>query len=91
MFVSGGTTIERMGRSLRGIVGSPVIDQTGLQGDYKWSIQFAPPPGRGADPSPADAPDIMTAIREQLGLRLQPEKNMVPVLVIDHIERPTPD
>jgi uncharacterized protein (TIGR03435 family) len=75
---------------LRGDVGRRLVDQTGLQGNYAWSIEYAPPQ-RAADARPADAPDIFTAVREQLGLRLQPERNKVPVLVIDHIERPTPD
>ena len=88
--VSGGTTIERMASALRGPVGRTVIDRTGLQGNYSWSVQFAPLE-RGADIAPADAPDIVTAIREQLGLRLQPERTKVPVLVVDRIERPTPD
>jgi uncharacterized protein (TIGR03435 family) len=35
------------------------------------------------------APDIATAMREQLGLQVQSEKTTVPVLVIDHIEPPT--
>ena len=46
-----------------------------------------------ADPAvpPDDAPSIFTALQEQLGLKLVPEKTMVKVFVIDHIERPTPN
>jgi uncharacterized protein (TIGR03435 family) len=88
--VSGSSTIERMARTLIGLVGRMVVDHTGLEGDYSWSIQFAPPT-RAGDAVPSDAPDIFTALREQLGLRLEPEKNKVPFLVIDHIERPTPN
>jgi hypothetical protein len=36
-----------------------------------------------------DAPEIFTALQEQLGLKLQPEKSMVPVFVIEQIERPS--
>ena len=36
-----------------------------------------------------DAPEFATALREQLGLRLQPERTTVPILVVDSISRPT--
>jgi uncharacterized protein (TIGR03435 family) len=41
--------------------------------------------------APSDAPSIFTAVREQLGLRLEPGKARVPVLVIDSVEAPTED
>jgi bla regulator protein BlaR1 len=46
-----------------------------------------------ADPSAPtdDAPQFVTALQEQLGLKLVPEKSMVKILVSDHIERPTPN
>jgi uncharacterized protein (TIGR03435 family) len=68
-----------------------VVDQTGLHGRYnfvlKWSSQMEQDAGDGLD----EYPDIFTAVREQLGLRLVPTKGPVDVLVIDHIERPTPN
>jgi uncharacterized protein (TIGR03435 family) len=39
----------------------------------------------------ADMPSIFTAVREQLGLRLDAKRALIDMLVIDHIERPTPD
>jgi uncharacterized protein (TIGR03435 family) len=38
-----------------------------------------------------DGPTLVTAIQEQLGLKLESTKGPVDVLVIDHVERPTPD
>jgi uncharacterized protein (TIGR03435 family) len=71
----------------------PVIDRTGLTGpfvvDLKWSPGLAAPgyEGRAAD----RALDIFTAIQEQLGLRLRREKAPVEAIVIDELERPTPN
>lgn len=70
--------------------GRIVTDRTGLEGDYSFTLRYAPR-RPGADAALDDAPDFVTALEEQLGLKLKPEKAKVPVLVIDHIERPTPN
>lgn len=44
-----------------------------------------------AAPSPDAQPSIFTAVQEQLGLKLQPETMKVPILIVDQIERPTPN
>ncbi len=77
-----------------------VIDQTGLGGTYDMTLQFAPlqvtPSGIRNSPD-ATAPDvggppsIFTAVEEQLGLKLVPQTGPVPTLVIDHIEKPSPN
>jgi uncharacterized protein (TIGR03435 family) len=64
----------------------PVVDSTGLAGNYEWVLTFSWPP----NPS-ADAPDIVTALQEQLGLKAQARQGPVEVLVVDHVELPTPD
>jgi uncharacterized protein (TIGR03435 family) len=90
--VSGGISMDRLVGSLVGIAGRQVNNRTGLQGDYAFTLTFSTPrtPGTSREaPEPDDAPEFFTALREQLGLKLEPEKTMVPVLVIDHIERPT--
>jgi uncharacterized protein (TIGR03435 family) len=60
----------------------PVLDQTGLAGFYDYKIEFA----RAADSSAAS---LSTAVQEQLGLKLEPRKAPIEVLVIDHAERPS--
>ena len=86
-----GTTLDRMVLSLRGLAGGQVTNRTGLQGLYDLSLRFAPPRvAAGAAPD-NDAPELVTALQEQLGLKLVPEKAKVKIFVIDHIERPTPD
>lgn len=67
---------------------SPVLDETGLEGLYAFSLEFTDP--RDPRPRQADSrPDIFTALQEQLGLKLEAKKGPVEILVIDHIERPS--
>ena len=69
------------------IVGRPVVDRTGLAGNYDIELRFSGDPGApSTDPS---APSIFTALQEQLGLKLNGEREVADVLVIDRIERPT--
>ena len=79
-------------------VGRAVVDRTGLTGNWEFELQFAPevPPGQlppGAAPPPVDpdAPNLFTAIQEQLGLKLEATKGPVEVLVIDSVQHPTTD
>jgi uncharacterized protein (TIGR03435 family) len=68
----------------------PVVNHTGLSGEFNFTLHWLPdtlrPPEDGADDV-----SIFTAIGEQLGLRLHPAKAPVEVLVIDHAERPSPN
>lgn len=65
----------------------PVIDKTGLQGFFDFTLEWTPDAHR-SDPT-ASGPSIYTAIEQQLGLKLQPERSLVEFLVIDHAEKPT--
>jgi uncharacterized protein (TIGR03435 family) len=74
----------------------PVVDETGLTGDFDLDVTFMPDQpvvlnGAAAPPSLAmsDRPSLFTAIQEDLGLKLDPRRRDVDVLVIDRIERPT--
>jgi len=64
-----------------------VLDKTGLTGKYdlllNWSRDDASPS------SELSAPDLVTALQEQLGLKLVPGKGPVDTLVIDHVEMPS--
>jgi uncharacterized protein (TIGR03435 family) len=57
----------------------PVVDRTGLTGTYDVDVQWNP------DPASQDVPGVFTAIQEQLGLRLQPERGAVDVFVIEAV------
>ena len=87
--VSGGTTIDVLVQSLGGLAGGLVNNRTGLQGLYSVELHFAPNGLASDDKRGDEPPQFLTALQEQLGLKLQPEKTMVPVLVIDSIVRPT--
>jgi uncharacterized protein (TIGR03435 family) len=67
-------------------VGRIVVDQTAWSGAYDVNLTF-----EGGGGSMQNASAIFTALPEQLGLRLQPVRRPVDVLVIDHVERPTED
>jgi len=71
----------------------PVVDKTGLTGRFDFDLTWAPDPppsgGRGGAADLAGAPDLFTAVQEQLGLKLEPRKASMEVLIIDHIERPS--
>jgi uncharacterized protein (TIGR03435 family) len=79
-----------------------VLDKTGLTGHYNWKLTWTPsnaeapmsadgtaaPGGPAAD---ASAPSLFTVLQEQLGLKLEPQKAPVNVIVIDHIDPPSPN
>lgn len=69
----------------------PVFDHTGLKGVYDFSIEWALP-GNSAQPAgrPEDAePTFLQALEEQLGLTLKATRTRVPILIVDHIDRPS--
>jgi uncharacterized protein (TIGR03435 family) len=73
--------------------GRPVIDKTGLTGFYDFTLAFLPdlPPGfdqKELPPGMAERPDLFTALKEQLGLRLEAQKGPVNYYVIDSVEKP---
>ena len=67
-------------------VGRPVVDKTGLTGKYDFMLEFVPAAKAAADET--GGASIFTAIQEQLGLKLEPAKEPMDVLVIDAIEQP---
>lgn len=68
-----------------------VADRTGLSGRYDFRLEYSPSFTGAGDAPASPGPSLFTALTEQLGVTLRPEKAVLPVLVIDHVERPTPD
>ena len=98
---SSGAPLELLITQLSARVGRPVVDKTGLKGDYAFNLHWTPDPSedehlRQADqpvapepPVESNGPSLMTALQEQLGLKLEPKTEAVQVLVIDHAELPS--
>jgi uncharacterized protein (TIGR03435 family) len=80
-------TLPGLAFRLSRVVDRPVVDRTGMSGEFDLDLTYLPEvPTRFASP---DAPSIFTAVQEQLGLKLDPATGPVDVLVIDRVERPT--
>jgi uncharacterized protein (TIGR03435 family) len=91
-----GVRLSRLATLLQNEVERVIVDKTGLDGTWDLEVEFAQqgrrPAGLPGPPSPPpDGPPLMTAIQEQLGLKLESVRGPVPILVIDSAELPTPD
>jgi len=69
------------------MVSAPVSDQTGLTGRYDLKLEWTPQLGAGNSVSPEPEVSIFTALREQLGLRLDRVEMAVTVVVVDTVEK----
>jgi uncharacterized protein (TIGR03435 family) len=103
----GGFPLSQLAQPLSQIVQRIVLDRTGLTGNFDFELTWTPdqlqdfkgssdlPPGTlpqiNGFPFDPNGPSIFTAVQEQLGLKLESTKGPVDVLVIDHVEQPTPD
>jgi uncharacterized protein (TIGR03435 family) len=79
-------SIPELASTLSMLMGRKVLDQTGLTELYDFTLEYAP-----ADAPDSDLPSLVTALQEQLGLKLEAGKGPVEVVVIDHAEKPTVD
>ena len=74
-----------------------VIDKTGLSGRFAFTLAWTPErmpegtPPPGIPPVDPNGPPLVTALQDQLGLKLQPARSRMDVVVIDSVEQPTPD
>jgi uncharacterized protein (TIGR03435 family) len=97
---STGTGIPFLVHVLASQMGRTVVDKTGLTGNYDYTLQWTPDdvgtpmagdagPGKGDVSPDAGGPTLLTALEEQLGLKLESQKGTVDVIVIDHIDTPS--
>lgn len=85
-------SMARFAEALARAVDRPVINKTGRTENFNISLRWLPDehqaiPSSDAIPLPPDTPSIFTALQEQLGLKLEPSKAAIDVLVIDHAQR----
>jgi uncharacterized protein (TIGR03435 family) len=95
--IAGGATMQQLAANLTVRLERFVFDKTGLTGRFAFTLAFtpdrmpteAPPPG--IPPIDPNGPSLVTALQEQLGLKLEPARGPVDVLVIDSVEHPAAD
>ena len=84
---------DRLPQVANGYVHAAVLDKTGLNGTYDFTLSFSAigivqnSLQPGAAPDPNGAVSLPDAVSKQLGLKLELEKRLAPVLVIDHVEQ----
>jgi len=90
-------TIARFAYSLSLFVSRDIVDKTNLSGELDMDLHWLPDQmpsvtsGRLLSPVDSTAPPLFTAIQEQLGLKLEPSRGPVEVLVIESVDKPTED
>jgi uncharacterized protein (TIGR03435 family) len=82
------TYVTGAGMMLGGMESRPVVDETGLSGDFDMDIEFAKITEPDSDTG-AGGPTFIQALTKQLGLRLVKQTGPVPTFVIDHVEMPS--
>jgi uncharacterized protein (TIGR03435 family) len=91
--IARGSPIEFLAQSFTNIpvvtgIDRMVLDRTGLEGNYGFALKFAAAGSASPDP---DRPELFTALQEQLGLKLEPRREPIEVLVVDSAAKPQPN
>jgi uncharacterized protein (TIGR03435 family) len=86
IMATGSVPVSQFAAALGGIVGRPVIDKTGLTGTYYLDLKWA-----GDTSADSPLPSLPAALKETFGLELKSQTAPVDTLVIDHVEKPTPN
>jgi uncharacterized protein (TIGR03435 family) len=72
-------------RALTNRMGRTVVDKTGIGGEFDFEVKFIE--DRGTPSTDSTGPDFLTAMREQLGLKLESQKGPIEMIVVDHAEK----
>jgi uncharacterized protein (TIGR03435 family) len=79
-------SFAQLNRTFAWQIGRVIVNQTGLDGDYDYTLDFTPDEGR---PNPLDPSLWISALQYQLGLSVKAEQGPVDFIVIDSVEKPT--
>lgn len=87
---SAGNGWGALAKRLTVLLGRPVVDETGDARHFEFHLRWTPDEvlAGAASPNP-EAPSLLTALREQLGLKIEAKKVQVSVIVVDHAEPPS--
>ena len=87
--VARATTMQEFANFLSDPVEKPVVDKTGLAGRWDFAFDFA----KYLVDKPRGTDDYLLVLNEtlegEIGLKLQPQKSVVPIMVVDHLEKPS--
>ena len=85
---NGIATMSQLALQLTASAERPVLDKTGVEGRYGFFLMYTPVAAQStAGASGAGAPDFFTAVEQQLGLKLEPKKEAIDILIVDHADR----
>jgi uncharacterized protein (TIGR03435 family) len=98
-YLGHGVSMEKLLEVLSGppshaFVERPIVDRTGITSKIDFTLEFTPAqfaPRNDAPPDPSALPSFTTALSEELGLKLESAMAPIDVLVIDHVEQPSPN
>jgi len=85
------TTMAQFANTLSEAMQAHVVDETGLRAKYDLSLDLTPYLPANANERPDIGAMMITAVQEQLGLKLVSRRSRVDVLVVEHVEKPSPD
>src|SRR5207248_913782 len=93
LIASGGTLSDFAGAIPRFApeVNRLVVNRTHLLGMFDVELSWTPGASANGPSTAVEAPSFFTALQEQLGLKLEATRELMDVLVIDHVEHPTED
>jgi uncharacterized protein (TIGR03435 family) len=82
-------TTNQMASMLSSVLGRPVLDKTGIPGEFDFTLDSPDiNMGRGGPQEDVPGPSLFTAIQEKLGLKLEPSRGPIDILIVDHAEKP---
>jgi uncharacterized protein (TIGR03435 family) len=80
--------MDALAGELSEVAGRPVVNRTGLAGEFDFDLMYTPSLSALPVADAATPPDLSTALRDLLGLRLETARGPMEVLVVDRVERP---